>query len=120
MMLMNSVDYAVDVNDSNPDHNDSVKISDRLTNRNLRALGIGYIIAWINSTFYKQAQETDKYLKLQLLENYIRAHNHSLKQALEYHYTFINEHPELDILNLLVPLGIHLEVKVSTMKAPKK
>jgi len=31
----------MDVNDSNPEDNDGSKIFDRLTNRNLRALGIG-------------------------------------------------------------------------------
>lgn len=88
MILKNSADFAIDVNESSPDDNDADKVSDRLTNRNLRMLGIGYVIAWVNSTFYTQAQETDKYLKLQLLESYIRAHNNALKHALEYVYNF--------------------------------
>jgi len=82
------------VNDSAPDDNDATKVSDRLTNRNLRMLGIGYIIAWINTTFYKESQETDKYLKLQLIDNFIRAHNISLKRALENHFTFLGKLPD--------------------------
>lgn len=82
------------------------KIYDRLTNRNLRMLGIGYVIAWCNNIFFKQATETDKYLKLQLLDKYMLAHKTSLKHSLEQHYNFTNELPDPNVRNLLAPFGI--------------
>jgi hypothetical protein len=107
------------VNDSAPDDNDATKVSDRLTNRNLRMLGIGYIIAWINTTFYKESQETDKYLKLQLIDNFIRAHNISLKRALENHFTFLGKLPDPAVYSLLDELGISIEIKINNEKTKK-
>lgn len=80
MVLLAGVSYAIDMNYDSPRENDIYQIESYLKKSN------NWDLFNLKKCFKLMSTETEKYLKLQLLDCYMKAHSLALKHSITSEY----------------------------------